>query len=72
MNMQMLFTFYHMVLFQVITRRRAFPLINMTGWSENSVYQETQEKYDPTDPRVLKSISSRAINIHVDSYYGLI
>lgn len=37
----MLFTFYHMVLFQVITRGRAFPLINMKGWSENTGYQET-------------------------------
>lgn len=75
MNMQMLFTFYHMVLFQVITRGRAFPLINMKGWSENTGYQETpgvaREKYDHTDTRVLKSISSRSINIHVDGYYGL-
>lgn len=29
------------------------------------------EKYDHTDTRVLKSISSRSINIHVDGYYGL-
>lgn len=43
--MQMLFTLYHMVLFQVITRRRAFPLINMKGWSENTVYQETLWAY---------------------------
>lgn len=75
MNMQMLFTFYHMVLFQVITRGRAFPLINMKGWSENTGYQETlgvaREKYDHTDTRVLKSISSRSINIRVDGYYGL-
>lgn len=43
MNMQMLFTFYHMVLFQVITHKRAFALINVKGWSENTVYQETLE-----------------------------
>lgn len=41
MNMQMLFTYYHMVLFQVIMHRRDFPLINVKGWSENTVYQET-------------------------------
>lgn len=39
--MQMLFTYYHMVLFQVIMHRRDFPLINVKGWSENTVYQET-------------------------------
>lgn len=76
MNMQMLFTFYHMVLFQVITRRTAFPLINMKGWSENTVYQETLGAYARNMIRltlgVLKSISSHSINIHVDSYYSLI
>lgn len=41
----MLFTFYHMVLFQVIMQRKAFPLINMKGWSENTVYQETPGVY---------------------------
>lgn len=77
MNMQMLFTFYHMVLFQVITRRTASPLINMKGWSENTVYQETpgacvRGKCDRTDTRLLESISSRSINIHVDGSGGLI
>lgn len=73
----MLFTFYHMVLFQVITRRTASPLINMKGWSENTVYQETpgacvRGKCDRTDTRLLESISSRSINIHVDGSGGLI
>lgn len=75
MNMQMLFTSYHMVLFQVITHKRAFRLINVKGWSENTVYQETLrifEKYDQTDALVLKSISSHSINIQVDSYYSFI
>ena len=76
MNMQMLFTFYHMVLFQVITHRRAFPLINVKGWSENTVYQETLGACSRNMIRLTlgcwKSILSHSINIHVDSYYSLI
>lgn len=75
MNMQMLFTFYHMVLFQVITHGRGFPLINVKGWSENTVYQETLgacwRNVIRIDTGVLKSISSHSINIHVDGYYSL-
>ena len=44
MNMQMLFTFYHMVSFQVMSLRGGLPLIMARGASENTVCQEAPRR----------------------------